>query len=66
MKNVFKQIESDESLPAEVKKQTLSNLYNLRLILDVVDLFSVKAASTFVESLGSSQEPPSKPKPSHS
>lgn len=57
MSNVFKEIEGDDRLPEEVKKQTLSNLHNLRLIMEVVDLFVVKAAATFTSSLGEQTDP---------
>ena len=49
--NNFKKIESEASLPPEVKKETLSNLDSMKLVLDLVDLFFFKASSTFAGSL---------------
>ena len=54
--NNFKHIEPEHELPEHVKKETLSNLDTLRLVLDVVDLFCLKANSVWVRSLSSDQE----------
>lgn len=51
MSNVFQDISPDDKLPEDVRQQTLSNLYTLRLVLDVMDLFVVKAGATLGESL---------------
>jgi hypothetical protein len=45
MSNVFQEILPEDELPQEVRQQTLSNLYTLRLVLDVVDLFVVKGTT---------------------
>lgn len=49
--NVFKQIEPDDNLPPEARAETLSNLYSLKLVLDLVDLFVVKAGAAFGASI---------------
>jgi hypothetical protein len=54
MSNVFQEIMPDDELPEEVRQQTLSNLYSLRLVLDVMDLFVVKAGAAMGEMIGSS------------
>ena len=59
MDNNFKKLEPDASLPPEVKKETLSNLDSMKLVLDLVDLFFSKASSTFAGTLSSN---PSLPK----
>lgn len=47
MSNPFKSLdEQDESLPLDVKKQTLGNLFSLRLIMDIIDLFLAKAGAS--------------------
>ena len=52
--NPFKRIEPSDSLPPEVKNQTLSNVFGLRLILDLADLFLVKSATSFLDSISPS------------
>ncbi|MEM6628716.1 MAG: hypothetical protein AAF694_03550 [Bacteroidota bacterium] len=49
--NNFKKIEPEATLPPEVKKETLSNLDSMKLVLDLVDLFFFKASNTFAGSL---------------
>ena len=53
-KNIFEQIEGDDSLPENVKQETLSNVYALRMVLDLADLFLVKSANT----MGQTFQPP--------
>lgn len=43
--NPFKEIESQENLPPEVKQQTLGSLYAIKLAFDLVDLFVAKAGA---------------------
>lgn len=50
--NPFKAIETSDRLPPETKKETLSNLYTLRLMLSVVDLFTVKAGGALTDAIG--------------
>lgn len=55
-KNVFQEIESDEVLPPQVKKETLGTLFSMKMIADFIDLFVVKAGATFSNSLGGSDK----------
>jgi hypothetical protein len=57
MSNVFQDIMPDDELPEDVRQQTLSNLYSLRLVLDVMDLFVIKAGAAFGEVIASSSPP---------
>jgi len=58
MSNVFQEISPDDELPEEVRQQTLSNLYSLRLVLDVMDLFVVKAGAAMGDAIASSASGP--------
>lgn len=49
--NPFKQIEPEDKLPPETKGETLSNIFSLKLVLDLIDLFVVKAGATFGTSI---------------
>ncbi len=53
MSNNFKKLETEANLPPEVKKETLSNLDSMKLVLELVDLFFFKAGNTFAGSLSS-------------
>ncbi|MEO1450119.1 MAG: hypothetical protein AAFV07_11360 [Bacteroidota bacterium] len=64
--NAFKQIEPDDNLPPETKAETLSNLFSLKLVLDLVDLFVVKAGATFGASISGPSEPLTTSDPSSS
>lgn len=57
MSNVFQEISPDDELPGEVRQQTLSNLYSLRLVLDVLDLFVVKGSAVLGEALSQGAAP---------
>lgn len=51
--NSFKRIEPQENLPEHVKKETMGSLYSLRLFIDVLDLFVIKAGGVAGRSLSS-------------
>lgn len=51
MSNAFKKIEPKDNLPKRVKKETLSNIFSLKLIMDIVDLFVVKGASSLSQAI---------------
>lgn len=63
-KNAFKQIEPDDNLPAGTKSETLSNIFSLKLVLDLVDLFVVKAGASFGVSISGPEPQTSKEKES--
>ncbi|WNJ21006.1 hypothetical protein [Pontibacter sp. G13] len=45
MDNPFKDLEPQDSLPKQVKKQTLGNIYTARLVSDMLDLFLSKGSA---------------------
>lgn len=51
--NAFKRIESDDSIPANVKSEMLSNLDFAKMVGDVLDMFFVVAGSTSAEVMSS-------------
>ena len=51
MSNAFKNIEPKDNLPKQVKKETLSNIFSLKLFMDIMDLFVVKGASTLTQTI---------------
>ena len=57
MSNAFKQIEPNDNLPKRVKKETLSNIYSLKMFMDLMDLFVVKSASTFSKAISGNNFP---------
>lgn len=60
-KNAFKEIESQDNLPPEVKQQTLGSLYALKLVFDLVDLFVAKAGAVATAAISLNapeQQPP--------
>ncbi|MEL6673118.1 MAG: hypothetical protein AAFR61_13035 [Bacteroidota bacterium] len=61
MSNVFKELEANEKLPPEVKEQTLSTLSSVKLIMDFVDLFVVKAGRAFSATMSGNTSPTDTP-----
>ncbi len=51
MTDIFKEIESMAELPASVKRETMSNLDTVKLMLDLVDLFFIKPGNAVTDSL---------------
>lgn len=51
MSNNFETLEADKALPENVKRETLGNLDTIKLVLDLVDMFMIKASTAFTESV---------------
>ena len=51
MENPFKQLEPEVSLPPDSKAEILSNIYSLRLVMQMMDLFLVKGPEAMSKSL---------------
>lgn len=56
MDNPFKRIEPEDKLPQQAKQQALSNIYSIRFVMDMLDLFIVKIGAAAGESLPSYKE----------
>lgn len=56
MDNPFKRIEPEDKLPQQAKQQALSNIYSIRFVMDMLDLFVVKIGAAVGESLPSYKE----------
>ena len=54
--NAFKRIESDDSIPAHVKEEMLSNLDFAKLVGDVLDMFFVRAVGTAANAMSSGMD----------
>lgn len=63
--NSFKNIEPEENLPKNVKDETLGSLYSVKLFIDVLDLFFIKAGGVAGRSLSSDDGPESPSQNSH-
>ena len=50
--NVFEQIESDDTIPVQVKEEMLSSLDTVKLVADVIDLFFVKGGQVAIRGIG--------------
>jgi len=57
MKNNFDELDSDTRLPnfikTKLKRETMGNLNAMRTLLDIMDLFFVKAGATLSQSFSS-------------
>ncbi|MEM7371847.1 MAG: hypothetical protein AAF587_24745 [Bacteroidota bacterium] len=58
MDNPFKQIEPKDSLPKEAKQQALGNIYSIKFVMDVLDLFLAKFGATAGESFSTEIDSP--------
>jgi hypothetical protein len=54
--NAFKRIESDDSIPAHVKDEMLSNLDFAKLVGDVLEMFFVRGASMAANAMSSAMD----------
>ena len=57
-KNAFKEIEGEETLPPQIKEETLGNVGALAFIMDLVDLFVARSGKSLVESLSPGENRP--------
>lgn len=57
MDNPFKQIEPTDSLPKEAKREALGNIFSIKLVMDVLDLFIAKIGAAATDSLTMETEP---------
>lgn len=51
MKNAFQEIEPQDSLPEEIKTQTLGNLGAISFVMDLVDLFVANPGNALLATL---------------
>ncbi len=57
-RNAFKEIEGEDTLPPQVREETLGNVGALAFIMDLVDLFVAKSGQSMIASLSPSEKRP--------
>ena len=62
MGNIFQEIESDATIPPQVKEEMISNLEAIKLVADLVDLFFIKGTSVATQALSVGDLPEDKNK----